>query len=162
MQFAQVEQQLKQNDQLATLVALQKTAQATAALGFVGETVVVDGTNASLVNGSAKWSLNVPKPAVVTVNIRNASGQTVFSGNYTMNAGIQPFAWDGRGTNGTQWPDGSYTMMVTARDAGGQAVAVPTEVAGVVDSADLTKNPPVLSVAGQDYTLDKVKRVVRH
>ena len=162
VQFAQVEQQLKQNDQLATLVALQKTAQATAALGFVGETVVVDGANASLANGSANWSLNIPKPAVVTVNIRNASGQTVFSGNYTMNAGIQPFAWDGRGTNGTQWPDGSYTMMVTARDAGGQAVAVPTEVAGVVDSADLTKNPPVLSVAGQDYTLDKVKRVVRH
>jgi hypothetical protein len=47
---------------------------------------------------------------------------------------------------------------------------VPTEVEGLVNSADLTKNPPVLSVAGQDFTLDKVqdftldkvKRVVRH
>jgi hypothetical protein len=29
-----------------------------------------------------------------------------------------------------------------------------------VNSADLTKTPPVLSIAGQDFTLDKVKRVV--
>jgi flagellar basal-body rod modification protein FlgD len=162
VQFAQVEQQLKSNDQLATLVSLQKTAQATAALGFVGETVVVDGANAKLENGSATWSLNLPKPAVVSINIQSATGQSVFSGNYTMNAGLQEFAWDGKSANGTQWPTGNYKMVVSAKDAGGQAVAVPTEVQGLVDGADLTKNPPVLSIAGQDYTLDKVKRVVRH
>jgi flagellar basal-body rod modification protein FlgD len=161
VQFAQVEQQLKQNDQLATLVSLQKTAQATAALGFVGETVVVDGSTASLANGRANWSLNVPKPATVTINIRNATGQNVFTSTYTMQAGINDFAWDGKSTNGTQWPSGSYTMSVTAKDTSGQTVAVPTEVEGVVNSADLTKNPPVLSVADQDYTLDKIKRVVR-
>jgi flagellar basal-body rod modification protein FlgD len=161
VQFAQVEQQLKQNDQLATLVALQKTAQSTAALGFVGETVVVDGSTASLFNGQANWSLNVPKPAVVTVNITNATGQNVFSGSYTMQAGMTNFTWDGKSANGTQWPSGNYTMTVTARDTAGQAVAVPTEVVGVVNSADLTKNPPVLSVAGQDFTLDKIKRVIR-
>src|SRR6476619_2376280 len=36
VQFAQVEQQMKQNDQLAALVGLQKTAQQTQALAFVG------------------------------------------------------------------------------------------------------------------------------
>jgi flagellar basal-body rod modification protein FlgD len=40
-------------------------------------------------------------------------------------------------------------------------VAVPTEIEAVVDSADLSQTPPVLSIAGQDYTLDKIKRVVR-
>ncbi|MET0670536.1 MAG: FLgD tudor-like domain-containing protein [Xanthobacteraceae bacterium] len=53
-------------------------------------------------------------------------------------------------------------MTVTAKDTSGQSISVPTEVEGLVNSADLTKNPPVLSVAGQDFTLDKVKRVVRH
>src|SRR6187431_3798703 len=53
VQFAQVEQQLKQNDQLATLVSLQKTAQSTAALEFVGQTVSVDGSTAPLQNGTA-------------------------------------------------------------------------------------------------------------
>jgi flagellar basal-body rod modification protein FlgD len=161
-QLVQFAQQLKQNDQLATLVSLQKTAQSTAALGFVGETVVVDGSTASLASGQANWSLNVSKPATVTINIRNSTGQNVFSGSYTMQAGVNDFTWDGKSTNGTQWPSGNYTMTVTAKDTSGQSISVPTEVEGLVNSADLTKNPPVLSVAGQDFTLDKVKRVVRH
>src|SRR5512144_3277623 len=42
VQFASVEQQLKTNDQLTTLVSLQQTAQSTQALTFVGKTAVVD------------------------------------------------------------------------------------------------------------------------
>src|SRR5262245_27936883 len=41
VQFASVEQQLRQNDQLATLVNLERTAQSTAALAYVGYTAVV-------------------------------------------------------------------------------------------------------------------------
>ena len=123
---------------------------------------MVDGSTASLASGQANWSLNVPKPATVTINIRNSTGQNVFSGSYTMQAGVNDFTWDGKSTNGTQWPSGNYTMTVTAKDTSGQSISVPTEVEGLVNSADLTKNPPVLSVAGQDFTLDKVKRVVRH
>src|SRR5258707_4707366 len=55
VQFASVEQQLKTNDQLTTLVSLQQTAQSTQALTFVGKTAVVDGSTAVLTNGSAAW-----------------------------------------------------------------------------------------------------------
>src|SRR6266478_2525080 len=55
VQFAQVEQQLKQNDQLATLIAIEKSAQSTTALAFVGATVAVDGSTAALTNGRATW-----------------------------------------------------------------------------------------------------------
>src|SRR3954471_19803824 len=55
VQFAQVEQQLKSNDQLSTLVSLQQTAQNTAALEFVGQTVGVAGATAPLSNGVASW-----------------------------------------------------------------------------------------------------------
>jgi flagellar basal-body rod modification protein FlgD len=161
VQFAQVEQQLKSNEQLSALVSLQRTAQATQALNFVGETVAVDGSTAGLANGRATWTLNVPRASIATVNIRNATGQTVFSGNFTMNAGQQPFVWDGRDASGLQWPNGNYAIAVSALDANGQPVSIPTEIEGIVESADLTQNPPTLSVAGQNYTLDKIKRVVR-
>src|SRR6266704_3895057 len=68
VQFASVEQQLKSNDQLSTLVSLQKTAQATQALNFVGETVAVDGDTAPLKSGSATWRLSAAKPATATIN----------------------------------------------------------------------------------------------
>ncbi|MEA3079917.1 MAG: flagellar basal-body rod modification protein FlgD [Sphingomonadales bacterium] len=162
VQFAQVEQQLKQNDQLATLVSLQKTAQSTAALEFVGQTVSVDGATAPLQNGTVSWDLTVPKPATATVNIKSATGQTVYTTNMTMNAGHQAFTWDGKDASGVQWPNGNYTIAISAKDANGQAVAIPTAIQATVDSADLTQSPPLLSIAGQDYTLDKIKRVVRN
>jgi len=162
VQFAGVEQQLKQNDQLATLVSLQKTAQSTSALEFVGKTVSVDGATAPLQDGTATWALTVPKPATATINIKSATGQTVYSSNYALDAGAgQPFVWDGKDSSGLQWPDGNYTIAITAKDANGQPVAVATEIEAPVDSADLTASPPTLSIAGQDYTLEKIKRVVR-
>ena len=162
VQFAQVEQQLKSNTQLTTLVSLQQTAQNTAALGFVGQKVDVDGTTTALANGKATWQMSVPKPVTGTITIKSATGQQVYSGSYSMNAGNQPFVWDGKDSSGLQWPDGNYTMSVTAQDANNQPVAIPTEIEAVVDSADLSHTPPVLSIAGQDYTLDKIKRVVRN
>src|SRR3954466_11620046 len=46
VQFAGVEQQLKSNDQLKALVDLEKSAQSTQALVYVGNTVAVDGSTA--------------------------------------------------------------------------------------------------------------------
>jgi flagellar basal-body rod modification protein FlgD len=31
----------------------------------------------------------------------------------------------------------------------------------VVDSADLTQSPPLLSIGGQTFTMDKVQKIVR-
>jgi flagellar basal-body rod modification protein FlgD len=161
VQFAQVEQQLKQNEQLAALVAMEKTAQATTALAYVGQTVVVDGQTAALKDGQATWSFVAPKPVAATVTVKSATGQTVYTGNFTINAGTQNFTWDGRDNNGVKWPDGNYTLSVTGKDASGQPVAIASEVQGVVDSVDVSKSPPVLSIGGQTFTLDKIKRVVR-
>ena len=161
VQFAQVEQQMKQNDQLATLISIEKSAQATTALAFVGSTVAVDGQTATMTNGKATWTFTVPKPVSAAVTIKSATGQTAYSGTYTMNPGRQNFVWNGRHANGTQWPNGNYTISVTGKDASGQVVAIPSEVEGVVDSVDLTQTPPVLSIGTQTFTLDKIKRVVR-
>ena len=162
VQFAQVEQQLKSNDQLSTLVSLQKTAQATQALNFVGQTVAVDGDIAPLTDRSATWRLSPAKPVTATINIMSSTGQTVYTTTRALSAGDQEFGWNGKDSSGLQWPDGNYRISITAKDAAGQAVAVPTEIQAVVDSADLTQTPPTLSIAGQGYTLDKLKRVVRN
>jgi flagellar basal-body rod modification protein FlgD len=161
VQFAQVEQQLKQNTQLSTLVSLQQTSQATSAMSFVGADVVIDGSTTTMTNGQASWAFAVDKPATATINITDASGQVAYSGSMAVNAGTQLFNWDGRGNNGVQWPPGQYTISVTAKDASGQTVAISTEVEGTVDSVDLTKQPPLLSMSGINFTVDKIKRIVR-
>lgn len=161
VQFAQVEQQLKQNDQLTTLINIQKTGQATQALNFVGSTVVVDGTTGSLSGGKATWSFTAPEDAAAQISILNSAGQTVYSGSYNVGAGTHDFVWDGKGSDGTQWPDGSYKISVVAKNSKGEAVTVQTDSQGVVDSVDLTANPPLLSIGGQTFTVDQIKRVAK-
>lgn len=162
VQFAGVEQQLRQNDQLATLISLQKTAQSTQALGYVGYTVAVDGSKAPYDGtNSAAWALTAPNDTTAAITITNSAGQTVFSGNYPMSKGKSTFTWDGKGNDGTQYPAGYYTINASGKDSAGNSVGIPSEIQGVVDSVDLTASPPLLSVGGQTYTTDQINRVVR-
>jgi flagellar basal-body rod modification protein FlgD len=160
VEFASVEQQLNTNSSLQTLVSLQQTAQSTQALQFVGKTAVVSGSVNSLTNSSATWDLNIPSNSNVTLSIANSAGQTVYSGTFSANAGNnQPFTWNGQGSDGTQWPDGQYTLTATAADASGTSVGVTTQVQGVVSSVDLTQSPPLLTIGGQTYTVNQIQRI---
>lgn len=162
VQFASVEQQLKTNSQLTSLVSLQQTAQSTQALGFVGKTAVVGGSTAALTKASATWNLSVPTNSNVNISITNSTGQTVFTGDYSVAAGNNlPFTWDGKGNDGAQWPDGSYKLTATAADSVGNPVAVTTQIQGVVDSVDLTQSPPLLSINGQNYTVSQIKSIAQ-
>lgn len=160
VQFASVEQQMKQNDQLASLIKIEKAAQSTTALAFVGNTVAVDGSKAAF-DGSATWNIKAPKDTNATITITNSAGQTAYTGNFSLTQGNASFVWDGKGTDGTQWPKGNYTLTATGKDSNGQTTAISTEVQGVVDSVDLTASPPLLSIGGQTYTTDQIRRVVR-
>ena len=160
VEFAGVEQQLKTNDSLSTLVSLQQTAQATQALQFVGKNAVVSGNTAALTNSQATWEVNVPTASTVNVTITNSAGQTVYSNSFAANAGNnQPFNWNGQGNDGTQWPDGLYTMTATAKDSSGNSVGITTQVGGTVSSVDLTQSPPLLTINGQTYTVSQVKAI---
>jgi flagellar basal-body rod modification protein FlgD len=110
-------------------------------------------------HSAANWSLNVTKPSTATITIKDSIGQNVYTGTIAVNPGTQNFTWNGRGNDGRLWPDGSYTA--TAVDANKQSVAISTEVQAIVDSVDLTQDAPQLSINGQNYTLDKIKRIVR-
>jgi len=161
VEFAGVQQQLNTNDSLATLVSLQQTAQSTQALGFVGKTAVVNGSTATMTNSTATWQLSAPSNSNVNISITSSTGQTVFTGNYAMNAGNnQPFTWNGKGSDGTQLPDGSYKLTATAKDSSGNSVAIKTQVEGVVSSVDLTQSPPLLSIGGQTFTVNQIQSIV--
>ena len=160
VQFAGIEQQLKSNDQLKSLVEIEKSAQATQALVYVGNTVAVDGSKAAF-DKSATWNFQSEKDATATITITSSTGQTAYTGDFSLKQGNSSFVWDGKGNDGVQWPAGDYTMTATGKDSSGNTVAISTEVQGVVDSVDLSASPPLLSIGGQSYTTDKIKRVVR-
>src|ERR1700728_4587756 len=102
VEFASVEQQVDMNTNMQTLISLQQSATDVSALELVGSTVTVSGTGATLSNATgspAAWTLTSPSAAAANVTIANSSGQTVYSGTTSLNAGTQTYAWNGQGTN---------------------------------------------------------------
>ncbi len=162
VQFAGVEQQMKSNDQLSTLVSLEQNAQATTALAYIG----ADG-------GGRRLDLEpCERPGQVDLQFDQAGdrqrdhqglrpGQTAYTGTFGVQAGDNQFIWDGKGNDGKTWPSGNYTLSVTGKDATGNATAISTQVQAIVDSVDLSQNPPTLSINGTDYPMSKITKLVR-
>jgi flagellar basal-body rod modification protein FlgD len=161
VEFAGVQQQLNTNDSLATLVSLQQATQSSEALSYVGKIATVSGNTATMANSEAVWAVSVTSASTMDVSIASSTGQTVFTGSYNVSAGNnQPFEWNGMGNDGTQYPDGNYTMTATAKDSAGNTVAVSTSVGGVVSSVDLTQSPPLLTIGGQTYTMSQIQSII--
>jgi len=162
VQFASVEQQIDMNTNMQTLITLQQTSAASSALQLVGSTVTLTGTSATLSNATntpATWSLNAASPATANVTITSSTGQTAYTGTVSLNAGTQTYSWNGQGNNGTTWPDGSYTIAITATGANGQPVTVSTQVQGVVTAVNMSQTPPTLTVGGQSVPISQIQSI---
>jgi flagellar basal-body rod modification protein FlgD len=158
VQFASVEQQIKQNTTLTALLTASKATTNTNALGFVGMEITADGASTQLSKGAATWKLTTPRAASqATISIKDKSGGEVFTKSTSLSAGSQDFVWNGKTNSGSSAPDGSYTISVTAKDVSGVGVTVSSEIKGVVDAVDLTSETPVLSVGSITVPIDKVK-----
>jgi flagellar basal-body rod modification protein FlgD len=158
VQFASVEQQIKQNTTLTALLTASKATTNTNALGFVGMEVTADGASTALAGGSATWKLTTPRAAAqALISIKDSTGGEVYQTSKSLSAGSQDFVWNGKTSSGASAPDGAYTISVTAKDLSGVGVTVSSEVKGVVDAVDLSGETPVLSVGTVKVPIDKVK-----
>ena len=160
VQFASVEQLIKQNSTLTALLTSTKATSNTNALGFVGKSITADGASTDLSGGSATWSLGVPRAASqAVITIKDKNGAEVWRETKSLNTGTQDYVWSGRTNSGAKAPDGTYTISVEAKDVSGVGVTVSSEISGVVKSVDLTSDTPVLSVGSVHVPIDKVKTI---
>ena len=160
VEFTGVQQQVDMNTNLQTLISLQQTSEATSAMQYLGSSVTLSGSSATLASGSpASWALNSPSPATGQVTITNSSGQIAYTGTTSLNAGTQTYSWNGQGNNGVTWPAGQYTLAINATGASGQTVAVTTQIQGTVSGVDLSQNPPELTVNGQSYPITAIQSI---
>jgi flagellar basal-body rod modification protein FlgD len=161
VQFAQVEQQLKQNETLASLLTMNKSATAANAMSFVGARVTTDGASSTLKDGKAEWRLDAPRGGSAAITIKDKQGNVVATDTIALNAGQQTYKWNGRTSTGSTAPEGDYKIVVDAMDSQRSRIAVKTEVTGVVDGVDLSGDAPVLVIGGFRTSLDKVKSASR-
>ncbi|MBY0610749.1 MAG: flagellar hook assembly protein FlgD [Beijerinckiaceae bacterium] len=163
VQFSQVEQQLKTNSKLDTLISASGgTNQVSALLGYVGLTATAKSTSAQLSGGKAAWTLDAPRQTSgATIVITDAGGTQVASFTAQLSGGKQTIAWDGVTSSGATAPDGIYQIAVTAKDATGANVAIATTVDAVITGVDSSTGTPQLLSNGLTFTTDQIVAVSR-
>ncbi|KPF62520.1 flagellar hook capping protein [Bosea sp. AAP35] len=161
VQFAGVEQQLKTNQTLTSLLSLNSAGTATSAVGFIGSTITADGATTRLEGDKAEWQLNVPRGGTATITIKDAKGSIVQTQTRSLVAGDQTFSWDGTTSTTQKAAPGEYTITVDARDTAGAAMTATTKISGVVDGVDFTGSIPTLKIGAISVPIDQVKSVVR-
>lgn len=162
VEFSSVEQQLKTNDLLTTLVTSSTADRAASAAGYLGATITADGSTTGLANGKASWAWTSARAASkATISVIDKSGATVYTATGPINAGPGGFTWDGRSDDGSLYSSGNFTLKVDAQDVSGQPVTVSTEVSGKVDAVDLSGDVPILKIGTLSVALDKIKTLSR-
>lgn len=160
VQFAGVEQQLKSNDRLDSILAASKAASSASATSYIGQTIAADGTTAQLSDGSATWNLTPARAATkATLTISDANGNVVATQSTSLQAGQQAYTWSGKTSAGLSAPDGTYAIKVAAQDATGASVSVDTGITGKVTEVDLSGSTPVLLIGTQKVPLSSVQTI---
>ena len=155
--YSQVEQQITTNDNLSSLIALQKSAAGANAVSYLGRTAYTQGGNTSLADGAANWRYTLPNDAAtVTLTVTDANGRTVYTGTGDKTLGDHDFAWDGKNNAGIVQPAGTYTLAVTAKKADGTKLTPTVNGVGVVKEVDMSGVDPKVTVGAREVSLSEV------
>lgn len=128
--YSQVEQQIKTNDQLSSILSATKSSANSnvALLNYLGHYVSVSGTQFALQGSAADMTYQLGGAAnTVKLDIQDSTGATVASFNGSGGTNVQKVAWNGKDNSGNALPDGTYTLKVTATDTSGNPVAVKSQ-----------------------------------
>jgi flagellar basal-body rod modification protein FlgD len=160
VQFSSVEQAIRQNTNLETLISMQKNSQAANAVNYIGKTVEMTGDKVGVVNGQGTITYTLPEDAGrVVISIYDSSGTLVRRMDGDTTAGDNFINWNGVSDSGQQLPDGDYNVEIAAQNATGGAIATSNKLLGVVTQVDYVAGTVMLTVNGTKLPLAQLSTV---
>lgn len=162
VQFSQVEQQIRTNEQLGGLVSQYQAASAGAALSYLGKDAIIESDETYLAGGEAAWAYNLSGAATsLTISVRDMSGRTIYeTSTAARGAGEHLFTWDGTKTDGGTAADGVYQIVVEAEGADGQEIASTVAVRERIMGVDFTGTTPVVITPAGSREIGSIRSVL--
>jgi flagellar basal-body rod modification protein FlgD len=168
VQFSQVEQQIRTNEQLEGLVGQYQAASAGAALSYLGKDAIISAADTTYVHSDTKenetnWAYNLSSGAdEVTVEVKDSSGRVVYTADGERSQGEHLFAWDGTTNAGTIAPTGVYTLSVKAKDSVGASIDTSISVRETIMGVDFSGTTPLVITGTGTRQLDTIRSVLDH
>ena len=152
--FANVEQQIAQNQNLEDLVRLQSNNAEFGALNYIGRSIQIEGNETYVTPPGTTWGYQIDRAAAsVDLHVMNAKGRSVYSetGNLT-NSIRHQFSWDAKDGKGNTLEPGNYSLMVIAKDVSGKAIDSTVDSIGLVSGIKSNTTGPSL-LLGKDIAV---------
>ncbi len=162
VQYSSVEQQIKTNDQLGSVLSAIQSSASLNFVSYIGTEIVAAGNTAQLADDRASWTYTAPDDGEALIQVVNSQGSVVYEGKHDLQRGKHEFVWDGKGKNGVPNPDGNYGIAIYQLDDNGDpATVVPTEFKGIVDGVEFFGDSAILTVGETFVPISEVYSVRR-
>ena len=152
-QLSEVQGITQLNTSFSSLSSSLSPSQALQASSLLGHQALVSSPTAQLAaNGTVTGAVNVPQTtSSVVLSVADSSGNVVRTiGLGAQSAGLANYSWDGKETNGSQAPAGTYTLTAQYAGQTKTSTAATTLVNGTVESVSMGAGSAglTLNVAG--------------
>jgi flagellar basal-body rod modification protein FlgD len=152
-QLSEVQGITQLNTSFGSLSSSISANQALQASSLLGHQALVTSPTAQLAaNGTVTGAVSVPQStASVVLSIADSSGNVVRTiGLGAQSSGNASFSWDGKESNGSQAPAGTYTLTAQYAGQTNSSTAATTAVNGTVESVSMGAGSAglTLNVAG--------------
>ncbi len=161
VQFASVEQLIKQNEYFEKLIAQQGIATSVAASDFKGKIVEVPGSVATLKDGEANWAYMLEEDAnEITIEIKDEDGFVLQTIKGETKKGVHELRWDGEKKDGTDADPGNYIISIEALDAEGKQMFGRVWGHAEVEGVEIgSGEEPYLIVGGNKHPISLVSEI---
>lgn len=162
VQFSSVEQQIKTNTQLTSLLAANRTSTGASLAGYLGQTAEINQAGAEYAGDPVNWHYNLPSTAAkAVVAVTDAKGKVVYSTDAEKGEGDHDFTWNGQLFDGKTAPKGAYFINVVAEDADAKTIKSTYSVLARVTGVDLSYGEPALTTTAGVYAYSDIKRLMQ-
>lgn len=164
VQFSGVEQQIRVNTQLETLIKATNSGAGASLSGYLGQTAEIDTAGAQYTGEDVHWRYELPSDATsTTVTVTDASGKVLYSKTGELTAGSHDFTWDGTlNKGGKAATDQPYWISVVAEDANKKAITPLHSLVTKITGVDLTYGEPALTTPAGVFAFADIKRLMNN
>lgn len=161
VQFASVEQQLAQTEELEGQTDILRATRSNTALDYIGNNVEIKGRQFNFEGREVNFTVDMPEASrEANVFILDANGRAVFQHTGPLTQGSRVFNWDGTTLDGREAEPGTYTVEVQATNEDGDQISAETFVPGRVDGVQTVNGGTELIIGDIAVPIEDVRAAI--
>ena len=160
-QLTSLEQITNMTKSVTDFVSASMAMQKAQAASMVGKNVVVRANTVDLSDGRANAIyFKVDEPAHLYVKIVDQNGRQVYFEDLgEVSAGVHSWVWNGKSSDGTALPDGTYFYSIYKVNPDGSEEEIGGLEQGRVEAVQFTDGKIYIIVNGQRYPVDSIVEI---